>query len=204
MTNPYVSEPAYNSEVYTLPPFVSKRVDPVYEQITNKYYCQESVVSAADQFTSLTWKIQQPDMNMVMRSVKVNIPVKINVLDKAGQQMSPLITDRLAACNLALSSSLQSAFTDVNLTLNGKNFNIQPSVYQDVLNKCYTSKDWMAFSDNHSLKPVLCKEIVFRTPRKTTKKSRQINEIVQMGERSIILFEFWPYFLKIHSTVIGR
>ena len=159
MTNPYVSEPAYNSEVYTLPPFVSKRVDPVYEHITNKYYCQESVVSAADQFTSLTWKIQQPDMNMVMRSVKVNIPVKINVLKRDGTQMSPLISDRLAACNIALSSSLQSAFTDINLTLNGKMFNVQPSVYQDVLNKCYTSKDWMAFSDNHSLKPVAVRNL---------------------------------------------
>ncbi len=159
MTNPYVAEPAYNSEVYALPPFVSKRVDPVFQHITNKYYCQESVVSAGDQFTSLSWKIQQPDMNMVMRTVKVCIPVKIVVQDKNRAPLSPLLTDRLPACNLALSSNLQGAFTDVACTLNGKMFNIQPANYQNVLNKCFTSKDLMGFEDNHSLKPVACRNL---------------------------------------------
>jgi len=38
-------------------------------------------------------------------------------------------------------------------------FNIQPANYQNVLNKCYTSKDLMGFADNHSLKPVACRNL---------------------------------------------
>ena len=153
MTNPYVAQDSYNQDTYNLPGFKPERVDPVFEHITEKYYCQERVVQADDQFTSLSWRIQQPDLNMVFRNVKVCIPVTINPKDMFGGYISPLLSERHPACNVALSAHLQKAFTDISCTINGKIFNVQPSYYQEVLDVCYVSKDYTSFSSNHSLKP---------------------------------------------------
>ena len=153
MTNPYVAQDSYNQDTYTLPGFKPERVDPVFSHITEKYYCQERVVTADDQFTSLSWKIQQPDLNMVFRNVKVCIPVSIQPKTRDGGPISPLLSERHPACNLALSAHLQKAFTDISCSINGKIFNVQPSYYQEVLDVCYVAKDFNSFSSNHSLKP---------------------------------------------------
>ena len=156
MTNPYVELDSYNQDVYTMPGFVPERVAPVFEHLTYKYYCQEKVMlaSGGDQFQSLTWKIQQPDMSMVARNIKVCIPIRIRARDNRGDTMSMDISDRYPACNTALSSNLQKAFSDIELSINGKIFSVQPARFFSVLDKCYNSKDFMGFPSNHSLKPV--------------------------------------------------
>ena len=153
MSNPYIPQESYNQDTYTLPGFRPERVEDVYEHITQKYYCQERVVSASDQFTTLTFRIQQPDLNMVMKNCKIQIPVSIVALNRDGQTLSTSLSDRLPACNVALSAHLQRAFTDIQLSINGKIFTINPSSYQEVLDVCYVSKDADSFSSNHSLKP---------------------------------------------------
>ena len=153
MSNPYIPQESYNQDSYTLPGFQPERVEDIYEHITTKYYAQEPVVSNSDQFTTLTWKIQQPDLNMVWKSVRVVIPVKIKALLASGDAVSTHLSDKLPASNVALSAHMQKAFTDIQLSINGKIFTINPSSYQELLDVCYMSKDADSFPSNHSLKP---------------------------------------------------
>ena len=133
MSNPYIPQDSYNQDTYNLPGFKPERVEKVFEHITKKYYCQERVVAADDQFTSLSFRIQQPDLNMVFRNVKVCIPVTVTPVDRNGDEVSPLLSKRHPACNLALSAHLQKAFTDISLTINGKMWGVNPNFYQEVL-----------------------------------------------------------------------
>ena len=132
----------YNTEV---PQFLPSRDAPINSYITRKYPCQEHLAGETNKFGTLTWKIQQPDLNMVFKTVKVVIPVKIKAQDRFGNVVSMKTSDKLPACNVALSAHMQKAFTDIQLSLNGKIFTIQPSNYQELLDVCYVSKDADSF-----------------------------------------------------------
>ena len=61
----------------TIPQFRPSKQNPIFEQITKRYPCQETYAGKRNHFRRLTWKIQQPDPNMVWTGVKLVLPLKI-------------------------------------------------------------------------------------------------------------------------------
>ena len=146
----------YNTEV---PQFLPSREAPINSYITKKYPCQEHLAGKTNEFGSLTWKIQQPDPNMVWQSVKVVLPMEIQAVHKTNSQGVGVASDMNVvtsspACNLALSHSPMNAFRQSSLSLNGRIFS-EDNFYRDVLDACYRGVGTQAYGDNHSLKPIV-------------------------------------------------
>jgi len=145
----------YNTEV---PQFLPSREAPINSYITRKYPCQEHLAGKTNEFGSLTWKIQQPDPNMVWQSVKIVLPMEIQAVHK-NAAMYPIVSDMNVvtsnpACNIALSQSPMNAFRQSSLSINGRIFS-EDNYYRDILDTCYRGIGTQAYGDNHSLKPIV-------------------------------------------------
>ena len=145
----------YNTEV---PEFSPARDAPINSYIVRKYQCQEQVAGMTNHFRSLTWKIQQPDSSMVWQSVKIVMPMTIQVVDDSGAVTSMNVYERRPTCNLALSQSPMNAFEQTTLSINGRIFS-EVNAYRDVLDACYRGIGAQAYGDNHSLKPIVQRNI---------------------------------------------
>ena len=145
----------YNTEV---PEFSPARDAPINSYIVRKYQCQEQVAGMTNHFRSLTWKIQQPDSSMVWQSVKIVMPMTIQVVDDSGAISNMNVYKRLPTCNLALSQSPMNAFEQTTLSINGRIFS-EVNAYRDVLDACYRGIGAQADGDNHSLKPIVQRNI---------------------------------------------
>ena len=145
----------YNTEV---PQFVPSRDAPINSYITRKYPCQEHLAGKTNHFRTLTWKIQQPDSSMVWQSVKVVLPMAIQVCKKTGDTTSMALADRFPTCNIALSQSPMKAFRQTSLSVNGRIFS-EDNYYRDILDACYRGVGAQAYGDNHSLKPIVHRNV---------------------------------------------
>ena len=142
----------YNTEV---PQFVPSRDAPINSYIIRKYPCQEHLAGKQNEFSTLTWKIQQPDASMVWQSVKIVMPMEITVGAKqGGGLMSMAIDNSGPCCNVALSQSPMNAFRQTSLSINGRIFS-EDNQYRDILDACYRGVGAQAYGDNHSLKPIV-------------------------------------------------
>ena len=149
----------YNTEV---PQFLPSRDAPINSYITRKYPCQEQLAGKANAFSTLTWKIQQPDPTMVWQSVKVVLPVQIQVYREDGDYQSMDVGTRLPTSNIALASSPMNAFRQTSLSINGRIFS-EDNFYRDILDACYRGVGTQAYGDNHSLKPIVNRAMVGRS-----------------------------------------
>ena len=141
----------YNTEV---PQFVPSRDAPINSYIIRKYPCQEHLAGKTNEFRTLTWKIQQPDASMVWQSVKVVMPMEITVSNKKSDIQSMAVDNSGPCCNVALSQSPMNAFRQTSLSINGRIFS-EDNQYRDVLDACYRGVGAQAYGDNHSLKPIV-------------------------------------------------
>ena len=141
----------YNTEV---PEFLPSRDAPIYSYVVRKYPCQEQVALETNKFHSLTWKIQQPDSSLVWQSVKIVLPMTIQVMDGQGVLADMNVYHRLPCCNLALSQSPMNAFQQTTLSINGRIFS-EVNTFRDILDTCYRGIGAQAYGDNHSLKPIV-------------------------------------------------
>jgi len=146
----------YNTEV---PQFLPSRDAPINSYITRKYPCQERLAGEINKFDTLTWKIQQPDSSMVWQSVKVVIPMSFKVYKQNGDDVSMNVRRRLPTSNIALASSPMNAFRQTSLSLNGRIFS-EENYYRDVLDACYRGVGTQAYGDNHSLKPIVNRNMI--------------------------------------------
>ncbi|HIC01474.1 TPA: hypothetical protein EYO63_17445 [Candidatus Poribacteria bacterium] len=155
----------FNTDV---PEYQPSREGPIYPAIVRRYPCQEDVVSAlaSQGLRSLTWKIQQPDSSMVWTSVKLVMPMQIDVYNAQEDYVDMRVATRLPACNVALSESVMRVFRDTSLTLNGKVFN-EVNYYRDVLDACYRGVGPQSYGANHSLKPVVTRALRSRNANQT-------------------------------------
>ncbi len=153
----------YNKVPYNVvvPEFGPEREAPIYPQITRKYYCQEDLAGKTNQWGRLTWKIQQPDRSMVWSSVKLVMPMKIRCLDSGGSALDMRATQGGPACNIALSESPMTCFRQTTLSINGKTF-MEDNVFRRTLNTCYRGIGPQAYGDNHSLKPIVNRNLKHR------------------------------------------
>ena len=140
--------------------FQAQRTTPVYEYIVRKFYCQENVVGNIKDtdMTQLSWNIHTPNDNMVWKSVKLHIPMRITAQSN-NQNVSMRLSDRNPACNVALSACPMKMFTDCQLILNGSMFSVKPNFYESILDTCYQSRDENAWMSSHSLKPNACRNL---------------------------------------------
>ena len=59
------------------------------------------------------------------------------------------------ACNIAVAQDAPfSAFSNIEVGINGKVYSEQPQRYGKTLSKCFQSYSEMQFQNNHSLKPI--------------------------------------------------
>ena len=153
----------YNKVPYNVvvPEFHPEREAPIYPYIVRKYQCQEDLLrvdGGVNQFDRLTWKIQQPDSTMVWTAVKLVMPMEIQAIDGANNPIDMRVSSRLPACNVALSESPMRAFRQTSLSINGKIFS-EENVFRRILDTCYTGTGAQSYGDNHSLKPVVCRNM---------------------------------------------
>ena len=98
----------YNTSV---PQFRPSKEAPIYPYITKKYPCQETYAGKENHFRRLTWKIQQPDPNMVWTAVKLVLPLEMVFLSPEYDDPAVLAhcdvrtATREAACNIALAET---------------------------------------------------------------------------------------------------
>ena len=152
----------YNVNV---PEFQPERKAPIFPQITRKYPCQENVVGSAvagslvGKFDRLTWKIQQPDQTMVWSSVKLVLPLVMQAVNREFSAVDMRATSRLPSCNIAVAESPMKAFRQTQLTINGRMFS-EVNDYRRVLDACYSGLGPSAYGDNHSLKPIVSRNMI--------------------------------------------
>ena len=160
----------YNVNV---PEFQPERSAPVFPVVTRKYRCIEDVVTQDyARFNTLTWKIQQPDQSMVWQSVKLVLPLEMKAyridatggpqvahnMPGAGSELDMRVSSKLPCCNIAVAESPMGAFRQSSLTINGRIFS-EVNDYRRVLDACYRGTGPSSYGDNHSLKPIVCRDI---------------------------------------------
>ncbi len=143
-------EPAFDTSVETFIPF---RSSPVYRRVERKYHSQENL-NGTSNFSSMTFKIHQPNERLVINECRLVMPLTVRALDGKGAPMSMEVNNGSAACNIAVSENPFSAFRVIDTAINGKVYTEEPRNYGNVLSKCYSSVSEMSFQNNHSLKPV--------------------------------------------------
>jgi hypothetical protein len=145
----------------TVPEFAPERKAPIFPQITRVYPCQEAVAGLVNHWKKLTWRIQQPDPSMVWTAVKLVMPLRMQCFGK-GDSTTPLdmrVSSKLPAANIALAESPWDAFRQTSLSLNGRIFS-EVNDYKRVLDCCYQGTGPASYGDNHSLKPVVIRDMV--------------------------------------------
>ena len=145
----------YNTAV---PEFAPARDAPINSYVIRKYPCQEQLKGKVNHFRSLTWKIQQPDSSMVWQSVKLVMPMTIQCHDAHGNVANMNVYKRKPTCNIALSQSPMNAFEQTTLSINGRIFS-EVNAYRDTLDACYRGVGAQAYGDNHSLKPIVQRNV---------------------------------------------
>ena len=120
-----LSTASYNTNIAE---FTPSKENPIYPWITRKYPCQEDLGNKTNAFSRLTWKIQQPDPNMVFSQVKLVLPLEMTFQAPMGSGVSPVdvrLRARQGACNMALAETPMKAFRSTSLNINGKQFTEQ-------------------------------------------------------------------------------
>ena len=155
----------YNTSV---PQFRPQKENPIFPSITKKYPCEETYAGKKNFFRRISWKIQQPDPNMVWTSVKLVLPLEMDFLSKDPNHANNAVLadarlmQRLGLCNMALAETPMKAFRATSLTLNGKVFTEQ-NIWKDVMDSCYRGVGPQAYGSNHSLQPVVTRAIMARS-----------------------------------------
>ena len=167
----------------TVPEFQPERRAPIFPQITRKYPCIENI--AQPYFTDaracqrLSWKIQQPDPTMVFTGVKLVLPLRMQsfVADDENNPVDMRVVSKLPSANVALAETPMMAFGQSSLSLNGRVFS-EDNSYRRVLDCCYRGSSPSAYGDNHSLKPVVIRNMVNDASRQTTYVRDQATEAI--------------------------
>ena len=146
----------FNIEV---PEFRPSRDAPIYPYTIRKYPCQENVALQRNTFGSLTWKIQQPDASMVWSAVKLVMPMTIQAFDNNLTPVDMRVCRRLPACNVALAETPMNAFRETTLGINGRMFS-EVNWYRSVLDTCFRGEGVHQYGDNHSLKPIVTRDLI--------------------------------------------
>lgn len=143
-------EPAFDTSVETFVPF---RSSPVYRRVQRRYHCQENVNGTKD-FKQLTFKIHQPNENLVISECRLVLPLRMEALDKDNEPMCMAASRGESACNVAIAENPFSAFKVIDTVINGKGYTEEPRSYGNMLSACYSSVSEMGWQNNHSLKPI--------------------------------------------------
>jgi len=93
------------------------------------------------------------------------LPLKLEAKDINKGPLDMRVTSRMPCCNIAVAESPFNAFVSTSLALNGKIF-AEQNEYRKILDCCYQGTGPSSYGDNHSLKPVVCRNLVGRDDEK--------------------------------------
>jgi len=176
----------------TVPEFQPERRAPIFPQITRKYPCIENIAQLyfdnARACQRLSWKIQQPDPTMVFTGVKLVLPLRMQsfLADDEDNPVDMRVVSKLPSANIALAETPMMAFGQTSLSLNGRVFS-EDNSYRRVLDCCYRGSSPSAYGDNHSLKPVVIRNMVNDASRQTTFVRNQNTEEVTTDDAGAAL-----------------
>jgi hypothetical protein len=146
----------------TVDTFAPSRSNPVARRAVRKYYAQQPLMGTQT-FDNLTFQVQQSDPLMVINEIRMVLPLELQAYNVDGQLMSFALANGGRACNIAVGQDAPfSAFSNIEVGINGKIYSEQPQRYGKTLSKCFQSYSEMQFQNNHSLKPIC------NTSRETT------------------------------------
>ena len=146
----------------TVDTFAPSRSNPVARRAVRKYYAQQPLMGTQT-FDNLTFQVQQSDPLMVINEIRMVLPLELQAYNVDGQLMSFALANGGRACNIAIGQDAPfSAFSNIEVGINGKIYSEQPQRYGKTLSKCFQSYSEMQFQNNHSLKPIC------NTSRETT------------------------------------
>ena len=138
----------------TVDTFQPSRSNPVARRAVRKYYAQQPLKGTSI-FDSLTFHVQQTDPLMVINEVRMVLPLTMTALDSTRNAMNMSMTTNSRACNIAVHQDAPfSAFSNIEVGINGKVYSEQPQRYGKTLSKCFQSYSEMQFQNNGSLKPI--------------------------------------------------
>jgi hypothetical protein len=105
---------------------------------------------------------------MVWQSVKLVLPLEMKAyraaavtlanMPDAAAELDMRVASKRPACNIAVAESPMGAFRQSSLTINGRIFS-EVNDYRRVLDACYRGTGPSSYGDNHSLKPIVCRDI---------------------------------------------
>ena len=167
----------------TVPEYQPERRSPIFPQITRKYPCIENIANLglenARARSRLSWKIQQPDPTLVFTGVKLVLPLRMQsftVTDHVALDMR--VTSKRPSANIALAETPMMAFGQTSLSLNGRIFS-EVNSYRRMLDACYRGSSPAAYGDNHSLKPVVIRNMDNDNSRQVTVvRNEETDEVV--------------------------
>ena len=159
----------------TVPEFQPERRSPIFPQITRKYPCIENIanLSFTDRraISRLSWKIQQPDPTLVFTGVKIVLPLQMKSYTIGDEYpLDMRVTSRKPSANIALAETPMMAFGQTSLSINGRIFS-EDNSFRRILDACYRGSSPAAYGDNHSLKPVVIRNM-------DNDNSRQVTPII--------------------------
>ena len=143
----------------TIPEYAPTRQAPIYPYQTRRYYCNENLKNLKNKWGRLSWKIQCPDRLLTWQKVKLVLPLRIRALDSEGANIDMRLSSKMGACNVAIADSPMQAFRQTSLTLNGAIFSEENS-FRRILDTCYIGEGINNQANNHSLKPICCRDLV--------------------------------------------
>ena len=156
----------------TVPEFQPERRSPIFPQITRKYPCIENIAnldfSDRRAISRLSWKIQQPDPTLVFTGVKIVLPLRMQSYTVGDEDpLDMRVTSRKPAANIALAETPMMAFGQTSLSINGRIFS-EDNSFRRILDACYRGSSPAAYGDNHSLKPVVIRNMDNDNSRRVT------------------------------------
>ena len=173
-----LNNPGFDTEVKRFKP---SRANPFYKRYVRKFYCQERLPEV-NKFTQMNFKIHIPEMNCVVGSCKLCLPLRLEAKDINDFTINMHPMHRKAAQNIAVSAYPQKAFSQMTLVINDKVYTERPNTWGHILATCWQSKDTMGFADNHSLLPVVNTKFVTNADDEWRTEDDSTSIIIQADE----------------------
>ena len=143
--------------------FFPSRANPILRRAARKYYCQQTLANT-DDFSTMSFNIEQSNPRMVINQMRLVLPIELQAQRwdrRAGAGEEPVETLRVdqntfdATSNIAVGANAPwSAFSSMEMVINGKVYTKQFPRFSEMLGQCYQSFNELGFADNDSLKPI--------------------------------------------------
>lgn len=138
--------------------FTPSRSNPVARRVVRKYYAQQPV-EGTNIFQTLSFQIEQTENNMVINEIRMVFPLvlKAMAVSELGEvsRLEMNTNSWKQGSNIAVAQNAPySAFSNLEVAINGKVYTEQFGQYGKVLGQCHQTYSELQFQNDESLKPI--------------------------------------------------